>query len=221
MSFCLKKSGHESLLQRRRRRNVDAKYASASMQSGGPRRRAHDARRRPHTGRALARVHGRGPIATGGASGAAQREVDLLSSSFSDAELVAIMVSAPGAAARPPPSQPQPVEKDPFLVDAVAALGERRGTLLNSLDEAGAGRIDKWPAWARALVLASRTRMKCMGIASSRSCILTHKTYSDICLLPPISWWKCTGRCKSLGGRSASCALRRAPCVSDPPAHEE
>ena len=185
------------------------------MQSGGPRRRAHDARRRPHTGRALARVHGRGPMATGGASGAAQREVDLLSSSFSDAELVAIMVSAPGAAARPPPSQPQPVEveKDPFLVDAVAALGERRGTLLNSLEEAGAGRIDKWPAWARALVLPSCTRMKCMGIASSRSCILTHKTYSDICyhaLVEVHRSLQVTRRSPCVV-RPASCALRLGP----------
>ena len=180
------------------------------MQSGGPKRRAHDARRRPHTGRALARVHGRGPMATGAASGAAQREVDLLSSSFSDAELVAIMVSAPGAAARPPPSQPQPVEKDPFLVDAVAALGERRGTLLNSLDEAGAGRIDKWPVWARALVLASRTRMKCMGIASSRSCILTQKTYSDICCRPS------HGGSAPVAASHSAVALRRAPCVVRP-----
>ena len=37
----------------------------------------------------------RGPMATGGASGAAQSEVDLLYSSFSDADLVAsIMVAA-------------------------------------------------------------------------------------------------------------------------------
>ena len=30
----------------------------------------------------------------------------------------------------------------------------------------------------------------------------------DPIVLPPIAWWKCSGRCKSLGGSLCVCALR-------------
>ena len=46
---------------------------------------------------------------------------------------------------------------DPFLKASVEVLGLRRGTLLNQLEEAVAGRAQTGPAWARDMLLARRT----------------------------------------------------------------
>ena len=55
------------------------------------------------------------------------------------------------------PSAPAQLAPDPFLEQAVAALGVQRGTLLNALEDAGAGRAETWPRWVRQLLLAERT----------------------------------------------------------------
>ena len=78
-----------------------------------------------------------------------------------DADADCVAESSLGRPRAPPAaraaSSSHAVEPDPHLAWAVAALGERRGRLLHALEEAGAGRTETWPEWARLLVLASRT----------------------------------------------------------------
>ena len=62
---------------------------------------------------------------------------------------------------------------DPFLKASVEALGLWRGTLLNQLEEAVAGRAQTWPAWARTCS-SQGVRLSCAWRALCHHALLGH-----------------------------------------------